>query len=172
MKLLLPLVITALITTAGCEERKASESRSSPAPTSETAPAPSRPTPDELKDWQPTHPAPKYTLDIEKSDTDPPTYSVVWTATVDSGGWRMTTESVLVEENNRSIEARVYIVLHEPPPGEAVTVSPEVLTGRHDNKTEVIHLAELTAKHTVRDSNPTFPQLFTVVQRAGEPSGE
>lgn len=168
MKNLLPIVVVAVCGLVfGCDERKQSEQKVEAMP---KAYAP--PSPDEKHDWQPTHPEPEYTLAIEKSDANPPTYSVVWTAKVDSSGWTMATESVLVEESMRSWGARAYILLSEPGPHEKVKMEPEVLTGRHDCGTQVVHLAELSAKHTVLDSKPTYRQMYVVVKHAGQPSGE
>lgn len=167
MNKLILIVCVALIGVAGCDDRK-QPAQKADTPQSATA----RPTPDDLKDWQPKHPTPQYSLAIEKSDTEPPTYSVVWTAKVDSSGWKMTTESVLVEESMRSWGARAYVIVHEPGPHEKITMEPEVLTGRHDCGTQVVHLAELSVKHTVLDSKPTYPQMYAVVKQAGAPSGE
>ena len=118
-------------------------------------------------DLQPTHATPTYTVAIEESATEPPTYSVVWTARVDTSGWKITTESVLVEEDLGKSVARVFTIVHEPQPGDTVTTTPETLTARYDAGTKLVEKAELNAKHTVRDSKPTYPQLYSVVQRAG-----
>lgn len=159
MKHARPFVCVVLTGMSGCGERGAEPA--APAPASKPAAAAPN------LDLQPTYPEPEYTLAIEKSESDPPQYSVVWTATVNTGGWKLTTESVLVEDSMGKTAARVWIVVHEPQPGDVVTQAVTTLTGRHDAGTTKIEKAELSAKHTVRDSKPTYPQLYSVVKEIG-----
>jgi len=162
MRIIVPTVLVVLVLT-GCE--KEAPPAAGPAA---AAPAGAKPSAPNL-DLQPTHARPtEYTVAIEKSATEPPTYSVVWTAKVDSSGWKITTESVLVEDDGLGkTVARVYTVLHEPRPDDSISATPEVLTARYDAGEKVVEKAELSAKHTVRDSKPTYPQMYTIVKRAG-----
>lgn len=114
-------------------------------------------------------PEPEYKVWIEKSADDPPKYTVIWSATVNSGGWKLTQESVLVEDRLGKMEARIYAVVHEPQPDEVVTEAEETLTDRYDAGTTEVRLAELSMKHTVKDSKPTYAQLFGIVARYGDP---
>ncbi len=151
------VVVGALISVTGCD--KSQEQDAALPPSNDTNAGSSLTNP---LDLQPTQPRPEFTLAIEKSADGPPQYSVVWTARVNTGGWKMTTESVLVEDMMGKMTARVYVVVHEPQPGDIVTQAQETLTGRHDAGTTEIQQAELSAKHTVRDSKPTFPQMYSV----------
>ncbi len=148
----------ALLGLVCCEERKEAPAAAPPA-------APARPAVNSL-DLQPTHARPEVTLEIVKSDDEPPHYTVNWTARVDSTGWKMTTDTVLVEEVIDGTVARVYTIVHEPQPGDTVTSTPETLTLSYDAGTRKVDKAELSLKHTVRDSKPTYPQMYAVAKYA------
>lgn len=160
MKQILALALMSVIVVAGCNEQ--GEQPETPAKSTVGASEVSA-----NLDLQPTYPAPTYTLVIEKSETDPKQYSVAWTARVNTSGWKMTTENVLIEDSMGKTIARVWIVMHEPQPGDSVTQVAETLAGRHDAGTTQIDKAELSAKHTVRDSKPTYPQTFSVIEQVG-----
>lgn len=115
-------------------------------------------------DVQPTHPGPTYTLDIKKSDTDPPTYTVTWTAAVDSGGWAVVSQTNMPEESMGKMVARLWVVIGEPMPDTEFSKEPTTISGSFDAGTQKIDAAELNVKHTVLDSKPTYQQLFTVVK--------
>jgi hypothetical protein len=157
MRISIIIVIGALISVIGCDKPQGQDAAPPPSTNANAGSSLTNPL-----DLQPTHPRPEFTLAIEKSASEPPQSSVVWTARVNTGGWKMTTESVLVEDMMGKMTARVYVMVHEPQPGDIVTQAQETLTGRHDAGTTEIQQAELSAKHTVRDSKPTNPQLYSV----------
>lgn len=127
------------------------------APPAEAAPA-----------WQKA-PEPTYDAAIEVISEDPPRYAATWSATVNTGGWTMTVESVLVEgASNRldSMVARVYVILEEPGPGETVTQAQETLTGRHETD-QPIDQIELSVKRTVRGDTSPWAPMYSIVKNVG-----
>jgi hypothetical protein len=112
---------------------------------------------------RPAAPDPEYALAVSKSD--PKACKVTWSAKVNTGGWKMTTEQVLVEESMRKVTARVYVILEEPGPDEMVTQAEETLTGTHDAGTTKVDAAELSVKRTRRGGQPAFMPLYVVVKR-------
>lgn len=166
---LISIAFLLLIGIAGCDDQRGTAATSATSPTSPTSPtsAERAPKPASNLDLQPTHPQPEYTLAIAKSETAPATYTVVWSVRVDSSGWKLTTEQVLIEDYLGGNIARVTIIVHEPQPGDSVTEGFQTLYGRHDAGITQIQRAELTAKHTVRDSKPKYPQLYSVVMQVG-----
>jgi hypothetical protein len=110
---------------------------------------------------------PEYSLTISTSDAEPKQYTVVWSAQVNTGGWKLTTDRVLVEDSMGKTQARVYAILEEPGPGEMVTQATEKLTGTHDAGTTRIDSAELSIKRTRRGGEPSFMPVYAVVKRIG-----
>lgn len=110
---------------------------------------------------------PEYSLTISTSDAEPKQYTVVWSAQVNTGGWKLTTDRVLVEDSMGKTQARVYAILEEPGPGEMVTQATETLTGTHDAGTTRIDSAELSIKRTRRGGEPSFMPVYAVVKRIG-----
>lgn len=156
-KLTLPLIALALTLTA-CEKEPAA----SPAPATPEAPAAPAP------EWQ-RAPEPTYDAAIEVISEDPPKYAATWSCAVNTGGWTMTVESVLVEGASNKLDstiARVYIILEEPGPGEVVTQAQETLTGRHETD-QPIDQIELSVKRTVRGDTSPWAPMYNVVKNVG-----
>lgn len=111
---------------------------------------------------------PTYDAAIEVISEDPPKYAATWTATVNTGGWTMTTESVLVEPPSfgDGMVARVYVILEEPGPGETVTQALETLTGRHETDLPITQI-EFSVKRTVRGDTSPWAPLYSVVKNVG-----
>lgn len=87
------------------------------------------------------------TLKTGEGEADPSV--VTWTAKVPTSGWKMTTESVLVEETTGKMAARVWVILEQPGPDEQVTAKEETLTGEATDKRK-IERVEFSAKVAVR----------------------
>ena len=153
-KLTLPLLALALTLTA-CEKEPAA------------TPAPSTPQTPAAPEWQ-RAPEPTYDAAIEVISEDPPRYAATWSATVNTGGWTMTTESVLVEAPSfgEGKIARIYVILEEPGPGEVVTQAEETLTGRHEAD-EPITQIEFSVKRTVRGDTSPWAPMYNVVKKIG-----
>lgn len=107
---------------------------------------------------------PEYAIAIEESKTDPKQYTVTWKAKVNSQGWTMKTDSVLVEEYNGAMAARIYVTLEEPNPSETVKEEMTEVTGQHDAKTTKIERVEFSVRRNVRGVNYTSPNLYSVVK--------
>lgn len=150
--LVLGTLVLGTLVVAGCKE-EAPPAGGQAAP----APAPAQPS-------APAAPAaePEYTIAIEREGE---AYVVVWTATVPTGGWSMTAESVLVEEVMGKRTARVYSVLEAPAPDEMVSQAVESLTVRHPAGTEPVVAGELSIKRTVKGPAPMWAPLYSVVKR-------
>jgi len=155
-KLTLPLLALAFTLTA-CEKEPAAT------PATTTPQTPAAPAPE----WQ-RAPEPTYDAAIEVISEDPPKYAATWSCAVNTGGWTMTTESVLVEAPSFGDGkiARVYVILEEPGPGEVVTQAEETLTGRHEAD-EPITQVEFSVKRTVRGDTSPWAPMYSVVKKIG-----
>lgn len=107
---------------------------------------------------------PEYVIAIEESKTDPKQYTVTWKAKVNSEGWTMKTDSVLVEELNGAMAARIYVTLEEPNPSETVKEEMTQVSGQHDAKTTKIERVEFSVRRNVRGLKYTSPNLYSVVK--------
>lgn len=141
----------------GCNNEGAPTSAATPAATPAVVPE-ATPKVAEVK--------PEYTLDIKVSDTNPKKYKVVWTATVNTGGWTMKTEQATVEDSMRKLTARVYVILERPNPKDMVTQALETLTGEYDAGETAVDNAELSVKQTTRGVKHDTPELYAIVKRA------
>lgn len=108
-----------------------------------------------------------YGLEIKASETDPKKYTVVWTARVPTGGWKLTTDSVLVEDSMGKTAARIWATLEQPGPDEMVTQAVETLSATHDAGTTKIDQAELSIRQHIRGVKYDTPALYGIVKRAG-----
>lgn len=149
------LLLAAALTLIACEKEPAA----SPAPATPQTPA--------APEWQ-RAPEPTYDAAIEVISEDPPKYAATWSATVSTGGWTMTTESVLVEPPSfgDGMVARVSVILEEPGPGETVTQALETLTGRHEADQPITQI-EFSVKRTVRGDTSPWAPLYKVVKNVG-----
>lgn len=157
---LLPAVGVALVLASFACDNDPTPTAANPAPTATAAPPPPPPAADAAPRFKP-----EYSLTISSTDAEPKQYSVIWTAQVNTGGWKMTTEQVLVEDSMGKTSARVYAILEEPGPGEMVTQATETLTGRHDAGNTKIDRAELSIKRVRRGGNDKG--LYVVVKQTG-----
>ena len=108
---------------------------------------------------------PEYTLTIEPNASGAGSV-VKWTAFVNSGGWTMATDKVLVEDSMGATVARVYIILEEPGPDEMVTQALETLRGEHATE-QVVTKAELSVKRNTRGADTGgFAALYSIVKTA------
>jgi len=110
---------------------------------------------------------PQYTLGIIASENAPKNYTVKWTAQVNTGGWTMKTDQVLVEDMMGKLTARIYAILEKPAAGEMVTQAVETLTGEYDAGEKAIEQVELSIKTNVRGVKSDFPALYSVVKTTG-----
>lgn len=149
-------LLSLLLLHAGCDETPTSPPvPSTAAPVAAATPAPSAAMP-EYK--------PEYTLAIEESTATPKTYTVTWSAKVNTGGWTMKTDRVLIEELNGANAARVWVILEQPGPSDMTTQAIETLTGKHDAGTTKIERAEFSVKRVVRGASTEFPSMYAVVK--------
>lgn len=157
MNNLTPIVAALALTLAACEK-----SPEAPQPTPGVPPVSDAPTPaaPETPAYEPT-----YTLEfVTPEGADAPT-GVQWTALVNTGGWTMTTESVLVEppQYGEGMNVRIYAILERPGAGETVTQALETLTGTHDAAQPITH-AELSIKLKGRDDPADWQRYYAVVK--------
>jgi hypothetical protein len=157
MRSILSLVVLGCLCVVGCDDKPAAPTTSpkdnAPAMAPAPAPAPSAMT--EKNMFQP-----KYSVAIEESNTDPKQYTVTWSARVNTGGWTMTTDKVLIEEHMGAMAARIYVTLEQPSPSDTVTQAFETITGKHDSGTTRIQRVEFSVRRTTRgakyDSQPGY----------------
>jgi len=149
------LLLAAALALTACEKSETPPTTDGIPPASQTPVAP---------EWQ-RAPEPTYDAAIEVISEDPPKYAATWSATVNTGGWKMTTESVLVEPPSfgDGMIARVYVILEEPGPGETATQALETLTGRHEADQPITQI-ELSVKRTVRGDTSPWAPLYSVVK--------
>lgn len=108
-----------------------------------------------------------YTLELVPDASNPPHMIVKWSAKVNTGGWSLKTESVLVEESMQKRIARVYAILESPGPEEIVTQSIETLSGSHDAGAVQVDGAELSIKRVTRGDKSGYLPMYVIVQRVG-----
>lgn len=154
------LCVAALVLLAfgGCDSETETPAASTTSTTSTPGPA------NEPAQAAPAY-KPTYTVEIQTMESDPPQYRVVWTAEVNTGGWKMTTESVLVEDSMGVTSARIFAILEQPGPSETVTEAMETVTGTHDAGTQQVDQAELSIKRIVRGVEYDFPPLYVIVKQ-------
>ena len=133
-----------------------------PPPSPVAAPAQPAPPAPQIPDVKP-----EYTLEISSTDSTPKTYTVTWTARVNTGGWTMKTDQVLVEDSMGATAARIYAILEQPGPDTIVTQAVETLTAKHEAGERKIDKAELSIKRMVRGANTDFPALYSIVKETG-----
>lgn len=92
---------------------------------------------------------------------------VTWSAKVPTSGWKMTTESVLVEDSFGKTSARVWVVLEQPGPDENVDAGEQTLTGEHKDPKK-IDLVEFSAKVAVRGVDDPKRTLYRVEKKIGK----
>jgi hypothetical protein len=157
MKSILPLILAVSFCFFGCDDK--------PAPP-ETPKAPEGPAAQAAHQASAEVPAfePEYTVAIEESTADPKTYTVTWAAKVNSDGWTLKTENVLVEEHNAAMACRIWATLEQPGPADKVTPEPQTVTGKHDAGEVKIERVELSVRRTTRGEKPEFAPLYSVVK--------
>lgn len=101
---------------------------------------------------------PDYTLTLADN-------TVTWSAVVNTGGWTMTTDQVLVEDSMGKTSARIYITLEQPGPDEITTQALETLEDKHtaDRK---LDSAELSVRRKIRNQDTTGAALYSIVKTA------
>ena len=107
---------------------------------------------------------PVYTLEIKPSAADPNKSTVTWSAYVNTGGWTLTTDKVLVEDSMGATVARVYAILQSPGPDDMVAQAFQTLTGTHDADRKV-DKAELSIKRTSKGDDTGFTPVYSIVKR-------
>ncbi len=107
---------------------------------------------------------PQYAVAIEESKTDPKQYAVTWSARVNTGGWAMKTDSVLVEEYNGMMACRIWVTLEQPNPSATVTQGFETVAGKHDAGTTKIERVEFSVRRNVQGVKYDFPATYSVVK--------
>lgn len=112
---------------------------------------------------------PEYALAIEQSTTTPKTYAVTYSAKVNTGGWTLKTDKVLVEEYNGMMAARIYATLEQPNPSTTVTQAMETLTEKYDAGTVEIGRVEFSVRRHVNGITYTSPALYSVVKNIKYP---
>jgi hypothetical protein len=140
---------------AGCGEEQAARTAAPPA----TPPAPPPAAPAEQPELKP-----EYGLEIIATGA-PKMYSVKWTAKVNSGGYKLKTESVLVEDMMGKQTARIYSILEQPGPGEMVTQAIETVEATYDAGDKLIEAVELSIKRETRGVKREFPALYSIVKK-------
>jgi hypothetical protein len=149
------LVALAALSLTACEKPPAEPAPSPAAPPASESPA------------APDAPAfePDYTLEFVTPEGAAGPTGVRWTALVNTGGWTMTAESVLVEppQYGDGMNVRVFVILEQPAPGETVPQAMQTLTGTHDAAQPVTH-AELSIKRKVRGDTSGFDGYYAVVK--------
>lgn len=155
-KTLLSVLVLSLIP-FGCEK-----SAETPEPTPGVPPA--QQVPEASAPVVPPY-EPEYTFEFVTAEGAEAPTGVKWTALVNTGGWTMTTESVLVEppQYGDGMNARVYIILEQPAPGETVTQAMETLTGTHDAAQPITH-GEFSVKRKVRGDTSGFDGYYSVIK--------
>lgn len=140
---------------AGCGEEQVADTPAPPAtPAAKPAAAPAA---------QPEF-KPEYGLEIIATGT-PKKYSVKWTAKVNTGGYKLKTDSVLVEDMMGKQTARIYSILEQPGPDEMVTQAAETVEATYDAGDKLIEAAELSIKRETRGAKTDFPALYVVVKK-------
>jgi hypothetical protein len=156
MKPILPLLLAISLCSFGCDDKPVS----TPPPATPVAPAaPVAQAAPEAPQFEP-----EYTIAIEESTTDPKTYTVTWAAKVNSDGWTLKTESVLVEEHNAAMACRIWATLEQPGPADKVTPEPQTVTGKHDAGEVKIERVELSVRRITRGEKTEFAPLYSVVK--------
>jgi hypothetical protein len=107
---------------------------------------------------------PEYAIAIEESKPDPKQYTVTWKAKVNSEGWTMKTDSVLVEEHNGAMACRIWVTLEEPNPSETVKETMTEVTGKHDAGTTKIERVEFSVRQNIRGVKYLSPNMYSVVK--------
>jgi hypothetical protein len=83
---------------------------------------------------------------------------------VNTTGWTMKTDSVLVEEHNGAMAARIWVTLEEPNPADKVTEEMTDVTGTHNAGATKIGRVEFSVRRNVRGVKYTSPNLYSVVK--------
>jgi len=144
--------IVLAVSVIGCDEQSNQTSTTAPAPIPD-APAPTVDPEDRVE--------PEYTLKLTNSGPE-------WTATVNTGGWTMKTDSSKVEKINDRETARIYITIEAPSPDDMVTQAFQKLTGETSMSDTKIESAELWVKRLVRGQTPETEASYVLVKRAPE----
>jgi hypothetical protein len=152
MKTILVLALLLCLFSLSCDDKSPSSPAASSGGAVSTAPA-------EIKELPV-----EYAIAIEESTTEPKTYSVKWSAQVNSGGWGMKTETVLVEELNGAMACRIWVTLTQPHPTDVVSQGIETLTAKHDAGTTKIERVEFSARRMVSGVTPAYAPLYSVVK--------
>jgi hypothetical protein len=137
---------------AGCDD-----TTSQPAPPAVAAPAAEAPKP-KVPEYKP-----EYTVEVKTNAAGHKI--VVWTAKVNTGGWKLITDSVLVETPMDKMQARVWSTLEQPGPDEMVTQGFETVTAEYDAGDKNVEEAELSIRRMVRGVKSPWAPLYEIVKR-------
>lgn len=141
----------AAITTVGCDDKPAT------APQAEAAadkPAAAAEKP-KLIDVQ-------YGLEVTPPAAEGQDGTATWSIIVPTGGWKMTTDSVLVEDWRNAPAVRVYVTLEQPGAGEMVTQALETLTDKKSGKD--VTKAEFSVRQKIRGVESPWAPMYKVVK--------
>lgn len=151
MKPMHTFALLAILSAVGCDNSSSS--------------APAAPTVKSEPQYRvPAIPKLDYAVKVKTSATTPKTYAAVWSITVPTSGWKLATDSVLVEESMGVTSARVWATLEQPHPSEPVTQTPETLTGEHDAGEQQVDKVELSIRVMPRGFKLLAPPLYEVVK--------
>jgi hypothetical protein len=103
----------------------------------------------------------EYTTRIEPNGPDKST--IIWTARVPTGGWSMTTDSVLIEDDMGKMWARVWVTIESPDPNATVTQAFETLTGMHEAD-KPVEKTEFSVRRMIKGEIPPFAPLYAIVK--------
>lgn len=153
-QLVLASLVFALV--AGCDNDAAPTAPAAPQPAAAAAPKPVAP---EYK--------PEFTVEVKKNEAG---HAIVtWTAKVNTGGWKLITDSVLVETPISKLQARVYSTLEAPGPDEMVTQGFTTVTAEYDAGDKNVEETELSIRQTVRGVKSQWAPLYSVMKRFPQP---
>jgi hypothetical protein len=152
-------VLCVLMSAVGCKD----DAETGPPAAAET-PAP----PAAVQKTEKPRVEPEYTIEI-KAEGTPAKQIVSWGAKVPTGGWKLITDSVQVEDRHRELRmATVYATLEEPGDADVTTQAEETVTGRHDAGEQKVDGAELLVRRRVRGVKSDYAPLYANVKRVGK----
>jgi hypothetical protein len=157
------LIVGLCLGTVACQEEENKPVAPPPAP----APAPAAAA-TSAQPAAPEMPQLKMNYAIEVVSNDAGDSIVRWSAPVPTGGWRLITDSVLVEDamGDKKV-ARVWATLEQPNPSEMVTQAFTTVTGEHNAGKTKIDKTELSIRRTTRGVKSDFAPTYAVVKSAG-----
>jgi hypothetical protein len=107
---------------------------------------------------------PEYAVAIEQSSASPKTWAVTYSAKVNTGGWTLKPDSVLVEEHNGMMACRIYATLEQPSPSSVVTQAFETITNKYDAGTVEIGRVEFSVRRKTAGMESPYQPMYSVVK--------